>query len=108
MVVLATHVELAVDERKVSAADRADQRLVGQRELLELLLEDLAEHLGRGRELRRRQMLIANHQHRVLDPCIVQRPLRLLIERLRQVDAGHLGAERGSGVSVRISCSAAV
>ncbi len=62
-------------------------------ELLDLLLEDLAEDLGGLGELRRRELLAADHEHRVLDPGVVQgRPSRR-VERPGEVDAGHLGAQ---------------
>jgi hypothetical protein len=93
VVILAAHVQLAVDDRQVAAGNGAHFGMLGQHVLLELLLEDVAEDARRRRELGRRELLVADHEHRVLDPGVVERTPRLVVERLRQVDTGDFGAE---------------
>ena len=46
-----------------------DLRAFGQRELGVVLRENLTEQSNRGEHLLRLQMLVAEHQHRMLDKC---------------------------------------
>ena len=91
--VLAPNMQLAVDQRQVAARDRADLGVLGQGEFLELLLEQVAEDPRCGGELGWFELLVADHEDCVLDPGVVQRALCIGGERLRQIDAGHFGAE---------------
>ncbi len=91
VVALARNVALAV-RVEVLVGDVVDLRTIRQRKARVVLREHLAEQLHRIEQLRRRQMLIAEHQHRVLDERTVQPFAHCRVHRLRQVHAADLGA----------------
>ena len=76
----------------VLVRDVVDQRAFRQRELGVVLREDLAEQLHGGEKLRRGQLLVADHQHRMLDKGAVEPRARRGVDRLAQIEAAHLGA----------------
>ena len=57
-----------------------------------IVLKQFAEDLGGGNELRRRELLAADHQHVVIDKSAVQRRTRFVVNRSVQVDPAHFGA----------------
>ena len=57
-----------------------------------VVLEQLAKHLGRGHELRRGVVLVADHQHVMLGKGAVQRRMGFGVDPLVQVEAAHFRA----------------
>src|SRR5262249_6824427 len=72
-----------------------DLRAVRQRELGILLQEHLTEQLYGREQLGRRQLLVAEHEDRVLDKCLVQPVAGHRVGRLAQVEPAHLRAGMG-------------
>jgi len=57
-----------------------------------VVLEEVAEDLGRGDELRRGEFLAADYQHVMLGKGAVQRRAGCGVDSLVQIDAAHFGA----------------
>ena len=93
--VLAAHMQLAIHQRQVAAGDGAHLGMVGQRKFFQLLRHQVAEQARGLRKLGRLQLLVADHQHCVPDPGLVQGRLGGRRQRLGQVDAADFGAQRG-------------
>jgi len=70
-----------------------------------VVLEELAEDLCRGDELRRGEFLAADQQHMMLGKGAVERAAGFALDTLVQVNAAHFGAgmraQRGDRVSHR-------
>ena len=73
--------------------DRQHQRAFGQA-LDQRVLGRLAEALGQRQELLRRKLLIAKKDHDMLEQGDAQLLDRVVVERLGEIDAEDLGAER--------------
>ena len=71
--VLSPHVQLAVSNRQVAAGDGSDQWILGQRELAELLRENVPEDPRGLQETGRLKFLVADDEDGVLDPKVAQR-----------------------------------
>ena len=87
----AGNVAAAVGEA-ILVGDVMDLRAVRDGEARIVLREDLAEQADRLEDLRRRQRLVADHQHAALDEGAVHRGTIQVGNRLREVDPQHLGA----------------
>ena len=93
VVVLAAHMQLAIDHRQVAAGDGAHLRMVRQGELFELLLHQLAEHAGGSGKLGRSQVLVTDHEDGILDPGLVERVPGVRVGQGGQVNAGDFRAK---------------
>ncbi len=77
----------------MEVVEHADQRKPVHEIAPVLVFHQLAEQLGGGLVLRRREFLVADDQGDVVHRRIVEASAGLLVDRLPQVDAGHLGAD---------------
>ena len=85
--ILTAHMQLAIDQRQITAGDGADQWIVRQGKFLYLLLQQITEQAGRARKSRWFQLLIAKHQHRVFGPDRTQTAHACVTLWHRQINA---------------------
>jgi len=70
-------------------------RVARQRELVQHMALQRAPALRKSHLLRRRDVLVAEHQHMVFQMCRVQPREGVFVQRLRQVQADDFSAQRG-------------
>src|SRR5271169_1868714 len=101
VVALARDVALAVGI-EILVRDVMDRGTIRQCEARIVLGKHLAQQPDRGKQLMRRQLLVAKHQHRMVDEGAIEPCPTGLVDRAGQIDAEHFRAgmrgERGDRV----------
>ena len=67
-----------------------DEWTFRQREARIVLRKDFSEEADRGEQLMRRQMLVAEYQHRTVDKGAIEALPCRLVDRLSEIDAANL------------------